>query len=57
MASVDALLMAQRRIVEEKKGGEKEAQIGDRVEALMLEAEALAATGKLDQGRVVLDRA
>lgn len=57
MASVDALLMAQRRIVEEKKGGAKETQVGDRIGAMMVEAEALAAAGKLEQGREVLDRA
>ncbi|MDQ1315269.1 MAG: hypothetical protein QG662_1378 [Pseudomonadota bacterium] len=57
MASVEALLMAQRRIVEEKKGGAKEKEAGDRIEALMRESAALAEAGKLDQGRVVLDRA
>lgn len=57
MESVKALLSAQKRISAEKRSGTKETEISNRIEALIREAAALAAANKLDQGRVVLDRA
>lgn len=56
MESVKALLAAQKRISLEKGQGAKGTQTSAKIEALMREAAALAAAGKLDQGRVLLDQ-
>lgn len=57
MESVKALLAAQKRISVELNAGTKGKEISNRIEAQMQEATALAASQKLDQGRVVLDQA
>ena len=57
MESVKAMLTAQKRINAEKRSGAKETEISNRIEALIREAAALAAAGKLGQGRIVLDQA
>lgn len=54
--SVKALLVAQKRISLEKNLGAKGVEASNRSEALMAEAVALAAAGKLDQGRALLDQ-
>lgn len=56
MESVKALLGAQKRISAEKRQGEKGTAAIARAEAQMREAAALAAAGKLDQARVLLDQ-
>lgn len=56
MESVKALLAAQRRISQEKQLGAKGDQATAGLEAQMREAAALAAAGKLDQGKVLLDQ-
>lgn len=56
MESVNALLVAQKRISIEKRLGAKGAEISKTIEAQIGEAVALAAAGKLDQGRMVLDK-
>jgi hypothetical protein len=57
MESTRALLEAQKRIAAEKGGGPGAADLARRIEALMNEAARLAAAGKVDEGRVVLDQA
>lgn len=56
MESVKALLSAQKRISAEKKLGSKGAETSNQIEAQMREAAALAAAGKLDEGRALLDK-
>lgn len=56
MESVKALLAAQKRITAEKQLGAKGNETSNKIEAQIKEAEALAAAGKLDQGRVLLDQ-
>jgi len=57
LESVKALLTAQKRISKEKKKGEQAVELSNRIEAQIQEATALVAANKLDQGRVVLDKA
>lgn len=56
MESVKALLAAQKRVSAEKGQGAKGVETSKKIESQINEAAALAAAGKLDQGRVVLDR-
>jgi|CXWL01.1.fsa_nt_gi hypothetical protein len=56
MESVKALLVAQKRISAEKQQGAKGAQMTAMIESKIRDAAALAAAGKLDQGRAVLDQ-
>lgn len=56
LESVKALLSAQKRISAEKKLGAKGTETSSRIEAQIREAQSLAAAGKLDQGRAVLDQ-
>ena len=56
MESVKALLAAQKRISAEKREGAKGAETSNKMEAQIREAAALAAAGKLDQGRTLLDQ-
>lgn len=56
MESVKALLAAQKRISAEKRQGAKGTETSNTIEAQMRDATALAAAGKLDQGRALLDQ-
>jgi hypothetical protein len=56
MESVKALLSAQKRIAAEKKLGAKGTETSNKIETQMREAAALAAAGKVDEGRKVLDQ-
>ena len=56
MESVKMLLDAQKRISAEKRLGAKGTETSAAIETKMREAAALAAAGKLDQGRTVLDQ-
>jgi hypothetical protein len=56
LESVKALLAAQKRISVEKKLGAKGVESSKKLEAQMVEATALAATGKMDQARALLDQ-
>lgn len=56
LESVKALLAAQKRISVEKKLGAKGTEATNKLEAQVVEANALAAAGKLDQGRALLDQ-
>ena len=56
LESVKALLVAQQRISAEKQQGAKGAQVTAMIESKIRDATALAAAGKLDQGRAVLDQ-
>jgi len=56
MESVKALLAAQKRIVAEKRLGAKGAEVTNKIEAQIKEAAALADSGKLDQGRALLEQ-
>jgi hypothetical protein len=56
LESVKALLAAQKRISAEKRLGAKGAETTSKIEAQIREAQALAASGKLDDGRTVLDK-
>jgi hypothetical protein len=56
MESVKALLAAQKRISAEKRLGAKGAETTNAIEAQIRDAAALAAAGKLDQGRALLDK-
>lgn len=56
MESVKALLGAQKRISAEKRLGAKGAETSNAIEAQLRDAAALAAAGKLEQGRVLLDQ-
>ena len=56
MGSVKALLAALKRINTEKNQGSKGAESTSAMEAQAREAAALAAAGKLDQGRILLDK-
>lgn len=56
MESVKALLAAQKRISAEKHLGAKGTETSNAIEAQMRDAAALAAAGKMDQGRMVLDK-
>lgn len=56
MESVKALLAAQKRISIEKNLGAKGTETSNKLEAQRGEAAALAAAGKLDQGRALLDQ-
>jgi hypothetical protein len=56
MESVKALLAAQKRISTEKRQGAKGVETSKKIETQISEAAALAAAGKLDQGRVLLDQ-
>jgi hypothetical protein len=56
LESVKALLAAQKRIAAEKKLGAKGTETSNHIEAQIREASALAAAGKLDEGRAALDK-
>ncbi|HZW12619.1 MAG TPA: hypothetical protein VFF81_05425 [Noviherbaspirillum sp.] len=56
MESVKALLAAQKRITTEKKLGAKGAETSNKIEAQIKEAAALAAAGKMTEGRALLDQ-
>lgn len=56
MESVKALLGAQKRIASEKKLGARGSETTAMIEAQMKEAASLAAAGKIDEGRAVLDK-
>lgn len=56
MESVKALLAAQKRIAAEKKLGAKGAETTSKIETQMREAATLAAAGKVDEGRKLLDQ-
>lgn len=56
MESVKALLAAQKRISVEKRLGAKGTETSNTIEAQIRDAAALAAAGKLDQGRALLDK-
>jgi len=56
LESVKALLSAQKRISAEKKQGAKGVETTAKIEAQIREAETLAAAGKVDEGRIVLDK-
>lgn len=56
MESVKALLAAQKRISAEKRQGAKGVETSKKIETQINEAAALAAAGKLEQGRVLLDQ-
>lgn len=56
LESVKALLAAQKRISVEKKLGAKGTESSNKLDAQMAEAIALVASGKLDQGRALLDQ-
>lgn len=56
LESVKALLSAQKRISAEKKLGPKGAETTAKIEAKIREAQALAAAGKVEEGRAVLDQ-
>lgn len=56
MESVKALLAAQKRITAEKRLGAKGTETSNKIEAQIKEAAALAAAGKLEQGRTLLDQ-
>lgn len=56
MESVKALLAAQKRISAEKRQGAKGTETTAAVESQIREADALAAAGKLEAGRTLLDR-
>lgn len=56
MESVKALLAAQKRISVEKGLGAKGVETSNKIEAQLREAAALAAAGKLEQGRALLDQ-
>lgn len=56
LESVKALLNAQKRISAEKKLGAKGADTTAKIEAQIREAQALAAAGKLDEGKAALDK-
>jgi len=56
LESVKALLSAQKRISTEKKLGTKGAETTAKIEAQIREAQALAAAGKIDEGKAALDK-
>ncbi|HEY0845483.1 MAG TPA: hypothetical protein VGE12_08950 [Noviherbaspirillum sp.] len=56
LESVKALLSAQKRISAEKKLGAKGAETTAKIEAQIREAQALAAAGKIDEGKAALDK-
>lgn len=56
LESVKALLSAQKRISTEKKLGAKGAETTAKIEAQIREAQALAAAGKIDEGKAALDK-
>lgn len=56
MESVKALLAAQKRIAAEKKLGAKGTETSNKIESQMREAATLAAAGKVDEGRKLLDQ-
>ena len=56
MESVKALLAAQKRISVEKRLGAKGTETSNTIEAQIRDAAALAAAGKLDEGRALLDK-
>lgn len=56
LESVKALLTAQKRISSEKKLGAKGTETTAKIEAQIREAQALAAAGKLDDGKAALDK-
>jgi len=57
LASVKALLAADRRVIAEKHAAPKAAETSRTVEKMIAEATQLAATDKLPEGRALLDRA
>jgi hypothetical protein len=57
LESTRALLDAQRRIAAEKGSGTRNADVVKRIEAMMAEAQSLAAAGKVADGRKLLDQA
>ena len=56
MESVKTLLAAQQRISAEKRLGTKGTETSDTIAAKLRDAAALAAGGKLDEGRMLLDQ-
>ncbi len=56
MESVRALLAAQKRISAEKRLGAKGTETSNKIEAQMRDASALAAAGKVDEARALLDQ-
>lgn len=56
MESVKALLAAQKRISVEKRLGAQGTETSNTIEAQIRDATALAAAGKLDEGRALLDK-
>ena len=56
MESVKTLLAAQQRISAEKRLGTKGTETSDTIAAKLRDAAALAAAGKLDEGRMLLDQ-
>lgn len=57
MESARALLEAQKRIAAEKGGGPRAAELGREIARLLADADALAAAGKVAEGRVLVDQA
>ena len=57
LASVKALLAADRRVIAEKHAAPEAAETGRAIENMVAEATGLAAAGKLPEGRALLDRA
>ena len=57
MASVKALLAANRRVIAEKNGAPEAAQTSGTIENMVDAATQLAAAGKLPEGRALLDQA
>ncbi|MDO8991390.1 MAG: hypothetical protein Q7U91_17330 [Sideroxyarcus sp.] len=57
MESIKVLLAAQKRISVEKKQGAKGQEVSRQIEAMIKEAATLKDAGKVEEGRVVLDRA
>ncbi|HYD62679.1 MAG TPA: hypothetical protein VEC35_20155 [Noviherbaspirillum sp.] len=56
LESVKALLSAQKRISAEKKLGAKGTETTAKIEVQIRDAQALAAAGKLDEGKAALDK-
>lgn len=57
LESARALLAAQQRIVKEKGAGREAQDVARSIESQLEEAQKLAAAGRDDEGRALLDRA